>query len=685
VRLAPYLLTLAVAPLPGVAEDGHVAHQAADDRLAQRAEAPSGRAEWYDRGMRLVDQGRWNEALELWEEAELELAAEGVQDPRIGTAYIEVVVREEAGDRHDEASSILLWSLSGDPIPESHEELRRELERVLLVVDDDDRGEWERLREAPPREQALALKRYWIERDPTPSTATNERLVEHWTRIATARQRYVYNRRSPIGTDDRGVVYLRYGEPVRTRKGYLGASEMEMRLRLARDDAARELIRRLDTNPQYEVWVYNQLNDQDLSVFLFGARDGVGPFALVEGVHELIPSQARSRNLTNRLPGGLPAAYFLTLFYYEDLSHVGGIFGERFAEMDQLWNLYTQRKRSYVSGSRPVPQEGELQSLEYRYRMQDEFDPRGEPATAAWSEFEGRARDEIVSQVVRTLSDDDQPLLVVLTAAAPRLAASRAAAYGQRIELPGWTMRHTLIIRDEEYSEVGRLVQPVTPETADLSTFVLRHPPQPIHLTVTARTLTEAPEDSPPTGDPTLPGPPSDSAGGVARDSAPRPPGPDTLVASGRLPGQVHVQPAPPLTTDPGRFEMSDLIVGTPVPPQIDARTLPYDVLPSTTIWRRDALRVYLELYHLGLDAGVGQVDALFRVVPLTEDGEVDEDREPVTLDDVLLSPEGATYRQFFDIALRDQEPGRYRLEVEMEDRIRRQRVRRSMEFRLER
>lgn len=651
-------VALVAVPLHGAAASAAPPPQAADTRLAQLDASPSDEAaEWYERGMRLVDQGRWSEALELWEEAEIELAANGVQDPRIGTAYIEVVVREEATDRHDEASQILLWSLSGDPIAESHEELRRELERVLLVVDDDDRDEWEPLRDASPRDQALALKRYWIERDPTPSTATNERLVEHWSRIATARRRYVYNRRSPIGTDDRGVVYLRYGEPKRVRKGYLGASEMEMRIRLPRDDAAKELIRRLDTNPQYEVWVYDQLNDQDFSMFLFGSVDGVGPFALVDGVHRLIPSQARSRNLTNRLPGGLPAAYFLTLFYYQDLSNVGGIFGERFSEMDQLWNLYTQRKRSFVSGSRPVPQEGELQSLEYRYRMQDEFDPRGEPSSAAWSEFEGRARDEIVSQVVRTLSDDNQPLLVVLTAAAPRLAAERAAAYGQRIELPGWTMRHTLIIRDREYSEVGRLVQPVTPETADLSTFVLRHPPEPIHLTMTAQTLTEASDTS------------------VAAD---------TLVASDRLPGQVHVQPGEPLDRDPERFEMSDLIVGTPIPPQIDARTLPYDVLPSTTIWRLDALRVYLELYHVGLQSGVGEIDALFRVVPLDDEGEVDEDRDAVTLDDVLLNPEGATYRQFFDISLRDQEPGRYRLEVEMEDLVRGQRIRRSVEFTLE-
>ena len=129
---------------------------------------------------------------------------------------------------------------------------------------------------------------------------------------------------------------------------------------------------------------------------------------------------------------------------------------------------------------------------------------------------------------------------------------------------------------------------------------------------------------------------------------------------------------------------MSDLLTGTIPPPGLDLEGLPYEILPARTLWRRDPLRIYLELYHLARAPGGGtDVVGSFRVVPLTDEGEVDEDREAVTLDDVRLAPETSTYREFFDISLRDQESGRYRLEVEVTDRIRGETRRRTAELRL--
>jgi GWxTD domain-containing protein len=623
--------------------------------------APRAPGSYFDEGLRLVDEGQWQEGLALWESARDELSSRSLRDPRIGLAYVEVATEHEASDLYGTATSMLLWGLSGTPVEGSSTAIRDELERVRLILPDRMRRAWEDLEDRPDAEVLLKLKQFWIELDPTPVTPENERLIEHWTRIHEARRRFVFNRSSPIDTDDRGIVFVRYGEPPRMDRGSLGASESEMRLRLpgTRHSQDRASLRAYDTNPQYEVWVYDELNDQGFTYFLFGNTDGTGPFELVDGVEDLIPPAARSQASARNVAGGVPADHYLRLFYYQDLSVVGGHFGRRFGELERLWNLYTERRRSYVSATGAAPQESELEALEIRFREEDEYHPPNPPQRAVLSDFEGRARDEVVAQMIRTLSDDEVPLLVVLSTSAPRLAADRRAAYRQELDIPGWTMRHALIVRDEQLDEVGRLDQPVDPRRADVASFVLRHVPRPLHLTVTAQTLQQAVSIEDGT-------PPS-----------------DTLVASKRLPGQVHLVPGAPLSTDTTQLEMSDLLTGTPIPPGLASSALLFDVLPAQTLWRRDPLRVYLELYHIGQASGGTDLTARFAVIPLTDDGEVDADRSSVTLENVRLQPEGRTYREFFDISLRDQEPGRYRLEVEITDGVRQQTRRRTSELRL--
>lgn len=607
-------------------------------------------------GRALLEREGPEAALAFWEEAWGELAARGVHDPALGVAFIETAAALPDSSWRATATDLYLWSLTSPLVPGGRSVLEEELERVLLLVDPETSDRMAEFRTASDSALARELKRFWIERDPTPVSPANERLLEHWERILHARENFVYTRRPPLGTDDRGVVYLRYGEPDRVVKGHLGASEHELQIRVPRSLEARQRIRQYDPNPQFEVWVYDRLNEAEFSYFLFGNRDGTGPFERVDGVHELIVPSARSTASSRFTPGGIPASYYMELFYYQDLSRVGGFFGDRFSELDQLWNKYIHRGNNFTSAGRASPTTSEVEMFTDRYRMEDEFYPPGVPARPVDSEFEGRARDELVAQSMRVLSDDDVPLLVVVGASAPRLTADRRSAYSQgRFDLPGWVMRHSLIVRDRDLSEVGRLVQPVEARRADVSSFVIRHVPEPLHLTLTAQTLVEDPEAAA-----------------------------DTLVDSGRYPGQVHIVPEEPLVADRGRFELSDLLTGTIVPPEFQFSGLPYPLLPARQLWVQDPLRVYLEMYHMGTAAdGRARLDASFRVVPLLEDGTRDRDREPLTLQVELTPSTGGAYRETFDMQLRDQEPGRYLLEVEIHDRIRDQVRRRSAELRL--
>ena len=64
---------------------------------------------------------------------------------------------------------------------------------------------------SPARKQAFC-ERFWLVFDPTPITAVNERRLEHYRRVWYARTHFAAARRP---WDDRGTVYVTYGEPDR--------------------------------------------------------------------------------------------------------------------------------------------------------------------------------------------------------------------------------------------------------------------------------------------------------------------------------------------------------------------------------------------------------------------------------------------------------------------------------------
>lgn len=593
----------------------------------------------FQRGRDLEEVGAWERALDVWREARHELSAEDIYDPRIGIAFIDVATENAAEEYYEEASEIFIWGFSGTELAPYREAVLNEVRRLLPIVEDEDSVRWAELVEDPDPDLLREVKKFWIQKDPTPTTPTNERLVEHWERIQYARRNFRYSNYSPYGTDDRGTVYVKYGPPGRTKSGMLGASEMELKIRVPNDAEARAAMRRYDPNPQYEVWKYDSLNPQDFTYFLFGNEDGRGRFKLVDGVNDLIAPEAKARASANANPGGVPMEHYLELFYYQDLSPMGGRFGRRFSELDMLWNYHTNtRQRSYVSAGRQAPTEGTLEAMSFKFQMRDRHEPETPPAFPVLSDFEGKARDQLIVQAVRILSDSNEPRLVIMALSSPRLKVSfrDALENEDRIDVPGYFMRHTLIVRDEKLSEVGRLHQRVSSRRGDVSTFTLRQPDLPLHLTVTAETVRE----------------------GQVVGEAQGPP----------FPGQAHLEPEPPLSTDTSAFQMSDLATGVDIPEGVDRTGLPFPLVPTRKIWRRDALKVYLELYHLGVDReDAARFRARFSVLPLESDGSPDRSREPVTLS-VDLQSEGRTYRQAFEIALHDQPVGNYRLTVEVTD-----------------
>jgi len=580
----------------------------------------------FERGQELIADGDPEAALQYWVTVRDSLAAAGAQDPRIATAFVAAVAEHDWLSQYAAvASQIFYWGFSIEvPGEEVREEILAEAARTFALTDSSVAKYWAEEGQNDPRSLALAIKNFWIEQDPTPTTAENERLLEHWRRIVYARQNYVYNHSSPYETDDRGLYYVKYGRPDRITRGTLGMSGSERRAW----GISPEFESQFDRRPQYEVWRYARpLQRSEFTYFLFGNTDGTGPFESVAGLHEIIPRNARTSPFARHR--GIRAQHYLELFYYEDLARMGGPFGRRYDELDRLWN----RARA--------PNEGTLDATSQRYTMADEVEYR-RPRPPFWSPVSDAPRSALSAQVARVI-DGVEPHVRVFAVSSPLWRPVLADdSSPESIELAAYEAMHTAIVRDELLDEVGRVGMVPADRQENVSSVVLKHAPEVKHIAVVAEHVIASGQQQ------------SDDFARV-------------------YPGTAYFDVGPPLRRRPDEFEVSDLIVGIAPRPEFPLDDAPVPLLPATQFWREDLLRVYFEVYR---DAAtppddLGTFDVRVQIVPLEAAGPGprqparDEDRATVA---VSLEFEGATKEQFFDLDLRNESPGFLRIVLEITD-----------------
>ncbi|RMD63332.1 GWxTD domain-containing protein, partial [Candidatus Parcubacteria bacterium] len=93
--------------------------------------------------------------------------------------------------------------LQHHPADSTLQRMMRDVYDLLTV------SEKRRLQHSPNPQRWLL--RFWRRNDPTPATLENERFVEHCRRLQHARK--YFSSPQPRGYDDRGMIYVRYGEP----------------------------------------------------------------------------------------------------------------------------------------------------------------------------------------------------------------------------------------------------------------------------------------------------------------------------------------------------------------------------------------------------------------------------------------------------------------------------------------
>ena len=161
----------------------------------------------------------------------------------------------------DYAQSQTLFEEYIATLPENERVLYRDLSQVALPDD------LEIYRDAKKEKRAELTDRFWRRVDPSPLTKANERLIEHYRRVAYARHQYG---QGAFPWDDRGEVYVRFGEPDHTSKSGDIQNEMDREIQDARQNYVNRRRIALRIRPGqpifpvpslswWEYWVYADL------------------------------------------------------------------------------------------------------------------------------------------------------------------------------------------------------------------------------------------------------------------------------------------------------------------------------------------------------------------------------------------------------------------------------------------
>ena len=614
---------------------------------ASGEKTPAGREpdDPYDQGRSMIEAGNIEQALRLWVAVRDSLSERGAEDPRIGRAFVEAVADQGLEAYEEMATRMFYWGFSANTAATEpyRTEVVEEGRRTFALVDSLLAEYWAERGREDPVALALEIERFWLERDPTPTTVVNERLLEHWRRVTDARDMFTRNRSSPFRTDDRGSFFVKYGAPDRIMNGTLSVSRWEQDM----IGVPQEVIDRYDKMPQFEIWRFATLHTGDFTYFVFGNLEGSGPFEHVEGIHKLIPGGAKAHTVDFRGANapvgasvrGRRANHYLEYAYYLDVAGMGGPFGLRADELHRLWL------------QRYTPREGAMQAASFRFIDEDRIALHN-PRPPLLSDYDDSRKSALSAQAARILEDDEPGILLLAVSSPLWIPRVEAGETGDSIVLNAYAARHTLIARDHELKELAREEMPPLDEESSTSAMLLPHTAAVGHLTVTAEHVIEEGRQ--------------DEDEQLRDEQEPE----DEV---GVLPGHAHFRIGPPLGRSADGIEVSDLVVGIVPQPDIDIGDMPVPLHPATRLWRNDLLRVYFEIYHpqSAAEGDVRNFDVRVRLVPMGIVPEPVEDRARGTAAvEVSLESRAPRGAHYFDLDLRNEESGPIQILLQVTDRL---------------
>lgn len=552
-------------------------------------------------GLSLEEQDKPEEALRLWGQAVGELAVPSVA---IATGYLRLSTEHELSDSYRAASFHYLWGMSGTggtAVKDNKPALEKELARLDPLLDRSTFNHWQALLKDNDPALFDEILRFWKWIDPTPATKYNERLIEHWQRIAYARKHFTRKNDPPYGTDDRGFYYVKYGEADRVDSGSIHITDDKIRsvitqlipnINIPPEDRRTDYvmimssrISNLFINPEYELWIYGA-PDEHMSenlILIFGNKSG--SFGRLQALEDFMPNPAFSLSVFKKgIDTGapiVPPGMVLQYIYYEHFATKDPYFAQQFRNF----------LSSVGSGKGDRPPEA---ILAWQHKQKHVLDNRQILNTAP-DEFSTEAKKvpEIPLDVYqyRLLDENDQPVFATFLESHPLRAffGDFAANQDAMLATPGDTAEdltgsykliHGLQLRNEQWELIGRNRQPV-PLVFDpnqnhpiSSVFVVPYGAGNITQVFYAGLKNLHPHSKPRT------------------ESL----FPDSLRGLGKL----HISQPDPLTVSPGEMTVGDIIIGYQRKEQPEDNSL-FDFVAANDrrIPEGENLVVYFEVYHL--------------------------------------------------------------------------------------
>ncbi len=603
----------------------------------------------YQAGVALRDSGHWQEALATWTNGADSLRSEGRADLRMAIATLELTGAKEAGEFYEPATLAYYRALDSEQVT-NQEVLAAEVGRVAPLLPPDEAKTWQKLARKSDPALLRKMKAFWVQKDPIPTTRLNERLIEHWRRIALARAKFKGKSTTPYGADDRALVYVKYGPPEIDYSTKLGLSQQEI-IRWIDDFLLRQEIQRFNNTPEVEIWVYQHLVRGESTIFFFGRKGGSGKYGLRYGVEDFIPSRAFRRNSTETTQGLLPGS-MLQLMYYRELIDVDHFFLDRFRRLEARWS-------NARSAGAAAPDYNVLLGLLSHFRGQDEgtasFKSLPPDFTSAFESLEGWT---LAHRVFRYLDDSEQPRVEILAASGPPAhMAVDLPDFFKRSRKTKYKTRHILVPYDKDWNQQTPVVHYPDLQGSTTSVFDMPQPAPGLHfalvgekLIMQARKRTLEEKDLP-----------------------------DTARVIGI--GSVFLDDLQPLNTAPGEFEASDLLIGKPTPAEVSqSGRHPFPVIPANPILG-PRMQVFVRLYNLQpSEKGATSYKIDCEAVALKADGRHDKKHGHLRRKLSFQAPAKDASRAFWlDVSGLKQGP--YELTLKIEDAVSHRRVTRRGQF----
>ncbi|MDX1638226.1 MAG: GWxTD domain-containing protein [Balneolaceae bacterium] len=566
-------------------------------------------------GRQAVKQGNPDKALEIWSKAADRFAG-GITDPRIGIAYIELATDLKMTDYYNRAVEMYHWGFSNPGHSDFEDALSEELERIKPIISRKNLKQWRKLlKDEKYRDFGREVLKFWSWMDPTATSSYNERLIEHWSRIAYSREHFTRNKMSTYRADERAEIYVKYGQPDRIDDGIMSFSsgivqswiQQAFQIQLAEFEdlpmatdsisqaMARQLMRasvmrkrdqimeyerniRFQHNyPYYEIWVYRDILENNLTplIFIFGNDGDTGQFGKLRSVEDMMPNAAfRASGLQMEIP----PSFFLQLMYYQDLVTVDHYFERAFQDLQtRLYNLNGVNRWD----SRQLRHQNESKLIHARMKAPEERSTLGE-------EFPSIPLD--VHQF-RLLNQNNEPVLATFLMSNPYRAYFLDQMMEREFNLDAYNLSGSVVGVDEQNDIVFR-ANNRTQQLREVRNFrgnVDRIPPEityfelPNERSVTNQKFTvellHKFKDSTKVGE-------------------------NLFQEHIRAIGGTSHEQIEPITIENGELEMGDLLVG--VREDADDSELPFGfrVQPDATIDKGENLIVHIEVYNLNGSEG---------------------------------------------------------------------------------